>query len=304
MRLRRSELSSPGSSEKMMAKAAASEADLVFLDLEDSVAPSAKAGARELVVHALRELNWGRKIRAIRINPVDSPFVHDDLVEVVRGAGDALDVIIVPKVRSARDVWFVETMLDKLESPDRRAAIGLEVLIEEVEGVERVGEIARSSSRLEALIFGPGDLAGSQGVPMAAIGGSVADYPGDIWHYSRSRVVIAARSAGIVAIDGPFADFRDLDGYRREAMWSVSLGFSGKWAIHPGQLSVANEVFAPASEDVELARRLLEAYGRGAAEGLGSVAVDGMMVDAATARIMQNIVQRSDLVTSMSSEGG
>jgi len=297
VRLRRSELSTPGSSEKMLEKAAASDADFVFLDLEDAVAPAEKVGARAKVVHALNTYDWGRKTKAIRINNLETEWAYEDVIHVVEEAGEKLDVIIVPKVKSAEDVRWVDTLLSQIEQKRRwTRQIGLEVLIEEVEAMINAEEIARATPRLEAIIFGPGDYSASQGVRIDAVGGVTDDYPGDIWVYQRNKVVIAARAAGIQAIDGPFADFRDADGYRRECVRAQVLGFSGKWCIHPSQVAIANEVFSPTERQVARARKLIAAYAEAEAQGLGAVAVDGVMVDAASARIMRNIVERADLI--------
>jgi citrate lyase subunit beta/citryl-CoA lyase len=296
LRLRRCELSTPGSNEKMIAKAAASEADLVFLDLEDSVAPKEKAAARGKVVHALRTLDWGRKTRAVRINNLETHYAHQDIIEVVEGAREHLDLIIVPKVKSARDVWWVDVLLTQLETrlqlPKR---IALEALIEEVEAMINAEEIARASPRLEALIFGPGDYSASQGVDVKGIGGS-SDYPGDVWHYARNKVIIAARAAGIEMVDGPFAAFNDPDGYRRECHRARILGATGKWAIHPSQIAIANEVYSPPREQVERARKLAAAYAEAEAAGLGAVNVEGVMVDAASVRILQNTLRKAELI--------
>ena len=260
MRLRRSELATPGSSEKMIAKGAASDADLVFLDLEDAVAPAQKEAARELTIEALNSLDWGRKVRAVRINNVNTTWVLDDIVQTVERAGQNLDVIIIPKVKAPRDVWFVETLLDQLEAKlGLTNRIGLEVLIEEVEALARVDEIAACSPRLEALILGVGDLSASQGVRMGHVSDPALRYPGDIWHYARVRMVVAARANGLDAIDGPFPDYRDGDAYRREATQGSTLGCVGKWAIHPDQVPIANEVFAPTEKEIALA----QAHGRG-----------------------------------------
>ena len=296
-RLRRSELSTPGTSEKMMAKAAASTADLVFLDLEDSVAPAEKAAARVRVADALVAHDWGRKTRAVRINGVHTPWAHGDLIEVVRTAGSVLDVVIVPKVKAPRDVWFVETLLDQLEADlglDHR--IGIEVLIEETEALARVEEIAASSPRLEALILGVGDLSASQGIRTGHIGEAADRYPGDMWHYARNRMIVAARASGLDAVDGPYANFGNADGYRREAGWAATLGCVGKWAIHPSQIDIANEVFAPTAEEVALARQAVEAVREAEAAGSGAASLGGMMVDAATARIFQVTLDRAALI--------
>jgi citrate lyase subunit beta / citryl-CoA lyase len=296
-RLRRSELSTPGTSPKMMAKAAASTADLVFLDLEDSVAPAQKAGARALVAEALLAHDWGPKTRAVRINGVHTRWAHGDLIEVVRRAGAVLDVVIVPKVTAPRDVWFVETLLGQLEDDrglDHR--IGIEVLIEETQALARVEEIAGCSPRLEALILGVGDLSASQGIRVGHIGEAADRYPGDMWHYARNRMIVAARAHGLDAIDGPYANYRNPDGYRREAAWAATLGCVGKWAIHPSQIDIANEVFAPTPEEVERAREAVEAVRAAEEGGAGAAALGGTMIDAATARIFQVTLDRAALI--------
>ncbi|MGH3319561.1 MAG: HpcH/HpaI aldolase/citrate lyase family protein [Streptosporangiaceae bacterium] len=296
MRLRRSELSTPGSSEKMLAKAAASDADLVFCDLEDAVAPREKESARPKVVHALTTLDWRPPTRAVRINSLDTSYAHRDLIDVVEGARDAVDIIIIPKVTQARDVWWVDVLLTQLETRlEMTKRIGLEVLIEEVEALINVEEIARSSPRLEALIFGPGDYSASQGVRPEALSGT-DDYPGDIWHYARNKIVVAARAAKIDAVDGPFAAFNDPDGYRHQCHLSATLGYTGKWAIHPSQIDIANTAYAPTPQEVERARRLAAAYTDAEQQGLGSIALDGDMVDAASIRILRNTLHKADLL--------
>ena len=297
MRLRRSELSTPGSNEHMIERAAASAADLVFLDLEDAVAPAEKVPARAKVINALRTLDWGRKTRAVRMNSLDTQWAYEDVIQVVEQAGEFLDIIIVPKVKTAADVLWVDTLLNQIElklGTTRR--IGLEVLIEEVEAMINVEEIARCTPRLEALIFGPGDYSASQGVRQNAIGGESPDYPGDIWHYARNKIVIAARAAGIEAVDGPYANFRNPDGYRRECTRAVTLGCVGKWAIHPSQIEIANEVFSPTPQQVERARKLVAAYAEAERQGLGAIAVDGVMVDAVIFRAMQPIIAKADAI--------
>jgi citrate lyase subunit beta/citryl-CoA lyase len=298
MRLRRCELSVPGSNEKMIEKGVASNADVVFLDLEDAVAPNQKVDARDKVIQALKKLNWGNKVRAIRMNNIETEYAYQDVIEVVEKAGEYLDVIIIPKVKAARDIFWVDTLLTQIETRLRRKRkIALECLIEEVEALINVEEIARSSSRLEAIIFGPGDFSASQGVRMGkTIGGSITTYPGDIWHYARSKIVVAARAAGIDAIDGPFADFRNPEGYREEAMRSATMGFAGKWAIHPSQIDLANEMFSPTREEVDRARTLEAAYAKAEAEGLGAVTFDGVMIDAASVRIIRNVIEKANLI--------
>jgi citrate lyase subunit beta/citryl-CoA lyase len=292
VRLRRSELATPASNWKMIEKAAASDADLVFLDLEDAVAPAEKEAARANVVRALRDLDWGRKLRAVRVNGADTRGAHDDVLEVVAGAGERLDILILPKVKAPRDVWFFETLLEQLEAKlglGRR--IGLEALIEEAAALARVEEIAASSPRLEALILGFGDLSASQGVRWAL----ASDYPGDLWHHARARMIVAARAHGIDAIDGPFANFRDADGYRREATWASALGAVGKWAIHPSQIAIANDVFAPTEHEIALARRMCEAYRAAEQGGAGAAGAGGVLVDAAAVRIFEAVLERARL---------
>ena len=294
-RLRRSELATPGTSEKMMAKAAQSDADLVFLDLEDAVAPSEKVGARQPVINALNGLDWGKTTRAVRVNGPHTIWCHDDIIETVTGAGKNIDVIIVPKVKAPRDVWFVDTLLTQLEFklglPE--GGIGLELLIEETEALARVEEIAACSPRLEALILGVGDLSASQGMRMGNIGVNKGIYPGDIWHYARTRMIVAARAFGLDAIDGPFADFRDGDGYRTECTWSSTLGAVGKWCIHPSQIEIANDVYSPTEKEVATAKSVIAKVREAEAAGLGSANNNGVMIDAATARIFEIVLERA-----------
>jgi citrate lyase subunit beta/citryl-CoA lyase len=297
MRLRRCELSTPGSNEKMIEKALGTSADVVFLDLEDAVAPNQKVEARGKVIQALRSLNWGKKTRAIRMNNIETEYAYQDVIEVVEKAGDYLDLIIIPKIKAARDVFWVDTLLTQIETRLKmRKKIALEVLIEEVQALINVEEIAKSSPRLEAIIFGPGDFSASQGVRMTTIGGSVTTYPGDIWHYARSKIVVAARAAGIEAIDGPYADFRHPEGYREEAVRSSTMGFTGKWAIHPSQIEIANEIYSPTKDEVDRARRLEKAYAQAEADGLGAVTFEGVMIDAASVRIIRNVIEKADAI--------
>lgn len=294
IRLRRSELSTPGSSPKMIEKASKTAADLVFLDLEDAVAPSQKVAARDNIVRGLRELDWGAKLRAVRVNGAHTEWAHGDVITVVEGAGDKIDIVVLPKVKAPRDVWFFDTLLDQLEKKLQLAKrIGLEVLIEETEALSRVEEIAACSPRLEALILGVGDLSASQGVRASHIGARDAGYPGDLWHFARARLVVAARANGLDAIDGPFANFRDAEGYRTEAGWSSTLGFVGKWAIHPDQIAIANDVYAPTDEEIATARRMVEAYQQSESGGEGAKGIGGVMIDAATARIFEGVLERA-----------
>lgn len=295
-RLRRCQLSVPGSSEKMMAKAAAMGVDFVFLDLEDAVAPSEKRPARRKIVEALNGLDWGRSTRCVRINDLTTEYAYEDIIEVVEGAGHNLDVIMLPKAMSAADVQFVDKLLSMMEKKlALRHRIGIDVLVEEVEAMMNVEAIAASSPRLECLIFGMGDYSASQGVSMRDIGGS-GGYPGDIWHYQRQRLTIAARANRLDAVDGPFADFRDPAAFREEARRAMILGMAGKWAIHPSQVALAQEVFTPAEADVARARDMMHAYDEALSQGLGAVQYEGKMIDIASVRIVRNLVQRADLI--------
>ncbi|SOY68810.1 putative citrate lyase/aldolase [Cupriavidus taiwanensis] len=298
-RLRRCQLSVPGSSEKMIAKAAGMGVDFVFLDLEDAVAPSEKRPARRKIVDALNGLDWGRTTRCVRINDLTTEYAYEDIIEVVEGAGRNLDVIMLPKAMSAADVQFVDKLLSMMEKKlGLRHRIGIDVLIEEVEAMMNVEAIAASTARLECLIFGMGDYSASQGVSMRDIGGSGGSggYPGDIWHYQRQRLTIAARAHRLDAVDGPFADFRSPDAFREEARRAMILGMVGKWAIHPSQVELAQEVFSPAAADVARARDMIRAYDEALSQGLGAVQYEGKMIDIASVRIVRNLVQRADLI--------
>ncbi|HZU80952.1 MAG TPA: CoA ester lyase [Acidimicrobiales bacterium] len=295
-RARRSELATPASSEKMCVKAAASDADLVFLDLEDACAPVAKVGARAIAVQALTELDWGRTVRAVRINGIDTPWCHGDVVELVTGAREALDVLIVPKARRPRDVWWVDVLLTQLEAElGLRKRIGLEVLVEEAEGLGNAMAIARSSDRLEAIIFGAGDLSASLRARVDGNFDPLGDYPGDFWHFARAQVLTAARAAGIDAIDAPYPAYQDPDGYRRAATHASLLGFDGKWAIHPSQVAIANDVFSPTAQEVAEAEEALRVYRSAEADGIGAIGRDGKLVDAAHMRLAANTLYKASL---------
>lgn len=297
MLLRRSELAVPASNDHMFAGAAASEADLVFLDLEDATAPAYKEAARAKVITALNDLDWGRTARAIRINGLDTQWCHDDIIEVVTAAGANLDTIVVPKACTARDVWWVDLLLTQLEDKlGLERPIRLEVLIEEVEGLANAEEIAVASPRVDALIFGVGDFSLSQGARVDTNFVPLGDYPGDFWHYARNKVLVAARIAGIEAIDSPYPAYQDLDGYETEARRSSLLGYTGKWAIHPSQIPVANTVYAPTPDEIALAERNMAAYREGEAKGLGAVGVEGVLVDAAHVKMAQNTLARVALI--------
>jgi citrate lyase subunit beta/citryl-CoA lyase len=280
----------------MCQKAAGSGADLVFLDLEDACAPVAKVGARRNVVEAMTTLDWGRTVRAVRVNGIETPWCHGDLIEVVTGAREALDVVIVPKVRTARDVWWVDVLLSQLEAGlmlEKR--IGLEVLVEEAEGLVNAAEIARASDRLEAIIFGAGDLSASLRARVDGNFDPLGEYPGDFWHFARVQVLAAARAAGIDAIDAPYPAYQDPDGYRRTATAASLLGFDGKWAIHPDQVAIAHEVFSPTSDEVAEAEEAVAAYRQAEADGVGAIGRDGRLVDAAHMRLAANVLHKASL---------
>ena len=287
-RVRRSELATPASSLKMLEKAPGLAADMVFMDLEDACAPNAKAEARVHIATMLNERTWANTIRAVRVNGLDTIWCHDDVVEVVTAAGANLDILVIPKVRSARDVWWFDVLLSQLEAKlDLKRRIGLEVLIEEAEGLENAAEIARASSRIEAIILGAGDLSASLHARVTTSFQPVLTYPGDFWHYARAKVVAAARAAGVDAIDYPFPDFQDPDAYRRECEMASVMGFDGKWCIHPSQVPIANEVFSPSPEEVEWALKTESAYRTAETAGTGAISVDGQLVDAAHMRHVQ-----------------
>ena len=295
-RARRSELATPASSEKMCAKAPGSGADLVFLDLEDACAPIAKEAARATAVAALTEQDWGRTVRAVRVNGLETPWCYGDVIEVVTGARESVDVIIVPKARSARDVWWFDVLLTQLETKlGLQRRIGLEVLIEEAEGLSNAAEIAKASDRLEAIIFGAGDLSASLRARVDGNFDPVGEYPGDFWHFARVQVLAAARGAGIDAIDAPYPAYTDPEGYRRAATHASLLGFDGKWAIHPEQIAIANEVFAPTEGEVTEAREAMDVYRASEAEGVGAIGRDGKLVDAAHMRLAENVLYKASL---------
>lgn len=302
-RLRRCQLAVPGSSDKMMTKAASLGVDHVFLDLEDAVAPNAKVEARGQIVNALNTLDFGSTIRCVRINDLDTHYAYEDIITVVEGAGDKIDTILVPKVRNACDVRFVDRLLTQIEMKlgiTRR--IGIELLIEEAEAMMRVDEIAGASDRIEALIFGMGDYSASQGIDTRAIAGD-SGYPGDIWHYARFKMIVAARTYGLDAVDGPFVNFRDGDWFRTECVRAKQLGAVGKWAIHPSQVAIAQEVFSPSQEEVDKAYKAVAAYREAQEQGLGAIQVDGQMVDVATVRLVQKVIDQAELAGIKPSEG-
>ena len=277
----------------MVEKALASEADGVFLDLEDAVAPDDKADARKDVASALRELDWRNRPKLYRANALDTPYFYRDLIEVVDEAGDSLDAVMVPKVNGPEDLHVLATLLTQLELATglERGGIRIEAQIESAEGLTNVDAIARATGRLEALHFGPGDFAASLRMPQTSIG--VMDewdeaYPGHRFHYVMQRIVVASRAAGVRTLDGPVADYGDEEGLRRGSLVARSLGFDGKWCIHPAQIGPVNEVFSPTEREIEWAGKVVAAYEEANAAGSGSVSVEGRMVDAASIRMARN----------------
>jgi len=293
--LRRTQFATPASDEKMMHSAADSDADEVFLDLEDSVAPNAKPDARAPLIKAAREEDWSDKVLSFRMNGIDTKWWYDDLITVVGEAGEFIDDIIVPKVKSASDVHTVENLLAQVEENNglEVGGIGLEPQIEDGEGIHNVHDIAHASDRLSSIIFGPGDYSAAMGTPGLDIG-QFPEYPGHYWHHALSECNSAAKSAGVPCLDGPYADIEDSDGFRESAENANMIGCDGKWAIHPSQIEIGNEVFAPDPETAERAKRIVDAYAEAMEEGKGAVSVDGQMVDEATNKMAQDIVETAE----------
>jgi citrate lyase subunit beta/citryl-CoA lyase len=286
----RSLLAVPATNRKMVEKALASGADDVFLDLEDAVAPDSKAGARGDVVGALRELDWGGQRTIYRVNALDTGWFYRDLIEVVEEAGEHLDAVLLPKIQRSEDVHVAATLLTQLELACglENGGIKLEAQIENAEGLVNIDAIAQASDRLEALHFGPGDFAASLRMPQTSIGTMDEwdeSYPGHRFGYVMQRIVVAARAAGLRALDGPVADYGDEEGLRKSCLLARSLGFDGKWCIHPAQIPIVNEVFSPTEAEVQWVKKVVAAYEKANAAGSGAVSVDGMMVDAASVRM-------------------
>jgi citrate lyase subunit beta/citryl-CoA lyase len=279
----------------MQAKAVTLTADQVLFDLEDATAPSEKVGSREVIVESLRTLDFGERAVAVRVNGTDTQWCYRDVVEVVEAAGDRLDSLILPKAESAADVHFVDRLLSQIELargwPVGR--IGIEVLIESAQGLQQVDAIASASPRLHALIFGPGDLSASLGLGQLTIGMPDSGYDGDIWHYALVKLLVAARVNGLLAIDGPYAAFADLQGLERSARRTAALGFDGKWVIHPTQIDIVNRVFSPDPATYARAEGILAAYRQATeGEGRGAVRFEGEMIDEATRKMAEAVARR------------
>lgn len=303
LRLQRCELAVPGSNPKMMEKAVTCAADYVFLDLEDAVAPDDKVQARINVIAALKDHDWmgNGKTVSVRINGLDTHYMYRDVVDVVEQAGDKLDTILIPKVGTTGDVYMVDAMVTQIEEAmGLQNKIGLEALIETALGMANVEAIATSSPRIEAMHFGVADYAASNRARTVNIGGLNPDYPGDQWHAAISRMTVACRAYGLRPIDGPFGDFNDPDGYLLGAKRAAALGCEGKWAIHPKQIELANEVFTPPEAEVTKAKRILEELDKAAKEGKGAASLDGKMIDAASARMAKNVVRAADAIAAKS----
>lgn len=298
MKPRRSNLSVPGHVEKMHNKASLSNGDVIMLDLEDSVPIDAKEKARAQVIQSLTGLDWSKKTVTVRINSLDTPFGYRDLLEVVESAGHILDAIVIPKVNSPGDVAFADRMLDGIEMNNKlSSSIGIEASIETAEGLLNAADIAGESNRLTSLVFGIADYSASVGARLVSISGHGEKeeelYPGHRWHYALSKMVMVAKANSSLAIDAPYGNFRDPEGLRRSAVMASAIGCDGKWAIHPDQIDIINEVFTPSQKDIELASKVLEAAAKAAAVGRGAVAVEGRMVDQATVRMAKQLWEQA-----------
>jgi citrate lyase subunit beta / citryl-CoA lyase len=297
IRPRRSCLAVPGSQTRFHAKADQSAADEIFFDLEDAVAPSGKVAARGQIVQALRTYPYDSKTKVVRVNGCDTEWCHDDIISMVEEAGDRIDCLMIPKVEDVDHVHFVDTLLTQLESKlklERR--IGLELQIESARGLENVGAIAAASSRAETLVFAPGDLSASLQIPELTVGKLMPEYPGDYWHYVLVRILVAARANGLQPIDGPYALIRDIDGLRTFATRAAMLGYDGKWALHPAQIPVLNEIFAPRQEDFDKAAAIVEAYRQATdVQGAGAVMLGDEMIDEASRKMATAMLARGEL---------
>lgn len=300
-RVQRCELAVPGSSPGMFEKALNSGVDFVFLDLEDAVAPDDKVQARKNVIQALNDLDWkGHGITvSVRINGLDTQYMVRDVVDLVEQAGNKIDTLLIPKAGVYADIYMVQAMVTQLEMQQGlKNRIGLEALIETALGMANVEDIARNGAagRLEALHFGVADYAASNRARTTNIGGLNPDYPGDQWHFAISRMIVACRAYGLRPIDGPFGDIKDPDGYVLAAKRAAALGCEGKWAIHPTQIALANDVFTPPEREIEKAKRILAALKEAAAQGKGAAALDGRLIDAASERMANNVVKIADAI--------
>ena len=302
----RCQLFGPGSNTKLFAKMAASDADVINLDLEDSVSPSDKDSARANVIEAINTIDWNTKTLAVRINSLDTLYWYRDVVDLLEQAGDRLDQIMIPKVGNASDIYAVDALVTAIEAAKGRSkSINFEVIIESAAGLMNVNEIAASSPRMVAMSLGAADYAASMGMQTTGIGGTQDNYYmlhgdarhySDPWHLAQTAIVAACRTHGILPVDGPFGDFSDDEGYRAQARRSATLGMVGKWAIHPKQITLANEVFTPTDEAVAEAREILSAMEDAKARGEGATVYKGRLVDIASIKQAQVIVAQSELI--------
>ncbi|MFM8859575.1 MAG: HpcH/HpaI aldolase/citrate lyase family protein [Methylocystis sp.] len=311
-RLHRSELAVPGSAPGMFEKAATSKADVVFLDLEDAVAPDDKEQARKNIIQALNDIDWGKKTMTLRINGLDTHYCYRDVVDVVE-ACPRLDTILIPKVGVPQDVYAIDMLVTQIEQYKKREKkLGFELLIETALGMANVEAIAQSSKRLEAMSFGVADYAASTRARTTVIGGVNPDYGvltdkdssgnreyywADQWHAAQTRMMVACRAYGLRPIDGPFGDFNDPEGYKAAAKRAAVLGYEGKWAIHPSQIDLANEVFTPSEAEVTKARRILDAMAQAAKEGKGAVSLDGRLIDIASIRMAEALIEKASAIS-------
>jgi malyl-CoA/(S)-citramalyl-CoA lyase len=285
---------------------AASAADVVNLDLEDSVAPADKAAARATVIEAIGSVDWGNKVLSVRINGLDTPWWYRDVVDLLEQAGDRLDQIMIPKVGCAADVYAVDALVTAVErAKGRTRPIAFEVIIESAAGISHVEEIAAASPRLQAMSLGAADFAASMGMQTTGIGGTQEDYYmaregakywSDPWHWAQAAIVAACRTHGVLPVDGPFGDFSDDDGFRAQARRSATLGMVGKWAIHPKQVALANEVFTPSDAAVAEAREILAAMAAASARGEGATVFKGRLVDIASIKQAEVIVRQAEMI--------
>lgn len=302
----RCQLFGPGSNTKLFAKMAASAADVINLDLEDSVAPSDKDIARQNVIEAINTIEWGTKTLSVRINSLDTPYWYRDVVDLLEQAGERLDQIMIPKVGYAADVYAVDALVTAIEgAKGRTKRIAFEVIIESAAGLTHVEEIAASSPRLQAMSLGAADFAASMGMQTTGIGGTQDNYYmlqgeqkhwSDPWHWAQAAIVAACRTHGILPVDGPFGDFSNDEGFRAQARRSATLGMVGKWAIHPKQIGLANEIFTPSAEAVAEAREILAAMQTATENGEGATVYKGRLVDIASIKQAEVIVRQSKMI--------
>jgi len=302
----RCQLFGPGSNTKLFAKMAASAADVINMDLEDSVAPSDKATARANIIEAINTIDWGTKTVSVRINSLDTPYWYRDVVDLLEQASERLDMIMIPKVGCAEDIYAVDALITAIESAmGRTKKVALEVIIESAAGIANVDAIAAASPRLQAMSLGAADFAASMGMQTTGIGGTQENYYmlhgdtrhySDPWHWAQTAIVAACRTNGVLPVDGPFGDFSDDDGYRAQARRSATLGMVGKWAIHPKQIALANEVFTPSEEAVTEAREILAAMEQAKANGEGATVYKGRLVDIASIKQAEVIVKQSEMI--------